>query len=139
MNNKKKQLSKNIKQELDWINDIKDRDIRFRLKALDHAISLTYTYYIYHGYTLEELAKINRATEYRVKTWILIVAYIISGGMYDFGLGKTLNKDERDLLKQKYPSVNDAPICKNCIWADSRTGHIICFRKCKEYNKFQSR
>ena len=84
---KKEYLSEPINVELDWINDIRNRYIRSNMRKLDLSISITYTYFIYHGYTIAQLAKINETTERQVIIWILIAAYTLDGGEYRFGEG----------------------------------------------------
>ena len=84
---KKEYLSEPINVELDWINDIRNRYIRSNMRKLDLSISITYTYFIYHDYTVAQLAKINETTERQVIIWILIAAYTLDGGEYRFGEG----------------------------------------------------
>ena len=84
---KKEYLSEPINVELDWINDIRNRYIRSNMRKLDLSISITYTYFIYHDYTVAPLAKINETTERQVIIWILIAAYTLDGGEYRFGAG----------------------------------------------------
>ena len=84
---KKEYLSEPINVELDWINDIRNRYIRSNMRKLDLSISITYTYFIYHNYTVAQLAKINETTERQVIIWILIAAYTLDGGEYRFGEG----------------------------------------------------
>ena len=84
---KKEYLSEPINVELDWINDIRNSYIRSNMRKLDLSISITYTYFIYHDYTVAQLAKINKTTERQVIVWILIAAYTLDGGEYRFGEG----------------------------------------------------
>ena len=49
---KKVFLSEPINKELKWIDEIEDRYIRDRLRNLENQISLTYTYFTYHDYTV---------------------------------------------------------------------------------------
>lgn len=84
---KKEYLSEPINVELDWINDIRNRYIRSNMRQLDLSISITYTYFIYHDYTVAQLARINETTERQVIIWILIAAYTLDGGEYRFGEG----------------------------------------------------
>ena len=107
---KKEYLSEPINVELEWIKDIRNKDIRSRMKALDLSISITYTYFVYHDYSVTQLAKINGTTEHQIVIWILIGAYTLNG----------------------------LP-CHRCVWADLRTGRVICFRNCKGFNCFQSK
>lgn len=135
----KEYLSDPISTELEWINDIRNKDIRLRLKALDLSVSITYTYYIYHNYTVKQLAMINSTTNRQVIVWIMICAYIVDGGKHDFGNGRRLQKKELDLLIKRYPKVQTVlPSCR-CVWADTRTGRVICFRQCKGYSLFKSK
>lgn len=137
--NKKAYLSQMVKKNLEWIKDIHDRDIRFMLDALDQSISLTYTYFVYHDYTVKELAKLNNTSNKQIITWILIVAYIVGGGKYDFGTGNGLYKKEWNMLMRKYPKAKQTLPCCKCIWADTRTGRVICFRNCRGYNNYKSK
>ncbi len=132
----KEYLSEPINIELDWINDIRDRDIRSRMRKLDLSISITYTYFIYHGYTIAQLAKINETTERQVIIWILIGAYTLIGEDYNFGDGRNLDESELDMLFERYPEAKNSPKCHRCVWADLRTGRVLCFRDCKGFNCF---
>ena len=136
---KKEYLSEPINVELEWIKDIKNKHIRSRLKALDLSIAITYTYFVYHDYTVAQLARINGTTEKQIIIWILIGAYIVDGGRHDFGDGRRLQDNEWDMLTRKYPKAKETLPCHRCVWADTRTGRVICFRRCKGYNCFQSR
>ena len=136
---KKEYLSEPINVELEWINDIRNKHIRSRLKALDLSIAITYTYFVYHDYTVAQLARINGTTEKQIIIWILIGAYIIDGGRHDFGDGRKLQDNEWDILLRRYPEAEEALPCTRCVWADLRTGRVICFRNCKGYNCFQSK
>ena len=136
---KKEYLSEPINVELEWINDIRNKHIRSRLKALDLSIAITYTYFVYHDYTVTQLARINGTTEKQIIIWILIGAYIIDGGRHDFGDGRRLQDNEWDMLTRKYPKAKGTLPCLRCVWADTRTGRVICFRNCKGFNCFQSK
>lgn len=136
---KKEYLSEPINVELEWINDIRNKHIRSRLKALDLSIAITYTYFVYHDYTVAQLARINGTTEKQIIIWILIGAYIVDGGRHDFGDGRRLQDNEWDMLTRKYPKAKETLPCNRCVWADTRTGRVICFRNCKGYNCFQSK
>ena len=52
-NEKKQYLSESIDTELEWIKDVSDRTTRSRLRALDLEILITYTYFVYHNYSVE--------------------------------------------------------------------------------------
>ena len=133
---KKEYLSEPIKVELDWINDIRDRNIRYRMRKLDLSISITYTYFVYHNYTIAQLAKINETTEQQVILWILIGAYTLVEGDHDFGDGRKLTESELYMLFERYPEAKDSPKCQCCVWADLRTGRVLCYRDCEDYKCF---
>ena len=133
---KKEYLSEPINVELDWINDIRNRYIRSNMRQLDLSISITYTYFIYHDYTIAQLAKINETTERQVIIWILIAAYTLDGGEYRFGDGRKLLRNEMDMLLRRYPKAKETLPCHRCVWADLRTGRVLCFRDCKGFNCF---
>ena len=136
---KKEYLSEPINVEFEWIKDIRNKHIRSRLKALDLSIAITYTYFVYHDYTVAQLARINGTTEKQIIIWILIGAYIVDGGRHDFGDGRRLHDNEWDMLTRKYPKAKKMLPCLSCVWADTRTGRVICFRNCKGFNCFQSK
>lgn len=136
---KKEYLSEPINVELEWIKDIRNKDIRSRMKALDLSISITYTYFVYHDYSVTQLAKINGTTEHQIVIWILIGAYTLNGGKHDFGSGRRLQGNEWDILLRRYPEAEETLPCHRCVWADLRTGRVICFRNCKGFNCFQSK
>ena len=139
-NNKKKEfLSEPIWKELRWIKDIQDKETRQRLRDLDHSISLTYTYFVYHDYTVKELAKIFNVKERQIVFWILMGAYIVDGGMDYFGDGTGVGKYQWIKLMGRYPKDKETLPCHRCVWADTRTGRVICFRNCKGFNCFQSK
>ena len=138
-NIKKEYLSEPINDELAWIKEIRSKDIRFRMRSLDLSISITYTYFVYHDYSVTKLAKINGTTEHQVVIWILIGAYTLGGGKHDFGDGRKLQGNEWDILLRRYPEAEEALPCTRCVWADLRTGRVICFRNCKGYNCVQSK
>ena len=136
---KKVFLSEPINKELKWIDEIEDRYIRDRLRNLENQISLTYTYFIYHDYTVKELAKIFEVTEQQVIIWILIGAYTLDGGDFNFGMGINLGESVKDILMRRYPEDKETIPCHRCVWADTRTGQVICFRNCRRFNCFQSK
>ena len=133
---KKEYLSEPINVELDWINDIRNRYIRSRMRSLDLSISITYTYFVYHNYTIAQLAKINETTERQVIIWILIAAYTLDGGKHNFGDGRKLLENEMYMLLRRYPKAKETHPCHRCVWADLRTGRVLCFRDCKGFNCF---
>lgn len=133
---KKEYLSEPINVELDWINDIRDRNIRSRMRNLDLSISITYTYFIYHGYTIAQLAKINMTTEQQIIIWILICAYTLVEDDHDFGDGMNLDEFEEGFLFARFPEAKYAHKCHHCVWADLRTGRVLCYRDCENYNCF---
>ena len=137
-NEKKQYLSESIDTELEWIKDISDRTTRSRFRALDLEIIITYTYFVYHYYSVEQLARINDTSEQQIITWILIAAYIINGGSDDLGTGHELVDFQRRMLLHTYPKAKGTLPCHRCVWADTRTGRVICFRRCKNFNCFQS-
>ena len=138
-NIKKEYLSEPINDELAWIKEIRSKDIRSRMRSLDLSISITYTYFVYRDHSVTKLAKINGTTEHQVVIWILIGAYTLGGGKHDFGDGRKLQGNEWDILLRRYPEAEEALPCTRCVWADLRTGRVICFRNCKGYNCFQSK
>ena len=84
---KKKYMSDDIETELEWVNDLPWQK-KIWYNKLNIRIRIAYTYYIYHNYSISELAKINRISEKTIVEWILTAAYIIDGKyikLDDFG------------------------------------------------------
>ena len=136
---KKPYLSDPISKELAWVNDFNDPYKSMLFCRLNLKVSITYTYYIYHNYTIPELAEAAKTSEEKVIEWILTAAYIVAGGHL------WLDKEgfpEYNYLNQiytRFPEAEKRPGCKYCVWSDIKTGHVICFQDCKRGKCFQQK
>ncbi|MCR5480914.1 MAG: hypothetical protein K6F27_13780 [Ruminococcus sp.] len=135
---KKKYMSDDIETELEWVNDLPWQK-KIWYNKLNIRIRIAYTYYIYHNYSISELAKINRISEKTIVEWILTAAYIIDGKyikLDDFGFIEP--RFMTNIIK-RFPEVKNTPKCRDCVWADLKTGHRLCFRDCDHGSYYQRR
>lgn len=135
---KKKYLSDPIEKELAWVNDLPCEKRTWFCK-LNEVIRVAYTYYLYHNYSIDELAELNGAYRTEVIEWILTAAYVIDGKYIRLTNDGFLVSDFRYNVNKRFPLKNKVPKCKDCVWAELKTGHRICFRDCDHYNCFQRR
>ena len=129
---------------------MKDAYSLISIKLIDDVIKDKGFYYIetdkcygedYVGpeYIVATDERFNGTTEKQIIIWILIGVYTLGGGKHDFGDGRKLHDNEWDMLTRKYPKAKETLPCLRCVWADTRTGRVICFRNCRGYNCFQSK
>ena len=141
-NNKKHNkefLSDPINTELSWIHDLQDSSTRALLRHMNYNITLAYTYYIYHDYSAQELAIVLKTKEEKIIEWILTAAYVIKG--YTVRLTNE-GFAERQFISQIYdefPVIAANSRCRKCVWADIKTGHLLCFRDCEKHKMFTER
>lgn len=131
--------SESVFKKLSWLRDIKDKMIRRRLLELDIPIKLAYTDYIYHKASIDELAERYGVNKGRIVYWILMVAYIVGGGEYTFGKGIWIDRYAWSTLYGRFPKAYKGSRCDKCVWSDTGTGRLICFRGCFDYSEYQEK
>ena len=135
---KKEYLSDPIETELEWVNDLPwQKKIWFN--KLNLKIRIAYTYYIYHNYSIAELAEVSRVSEKTMTKWILTAAYVIDGKYVKLDDWGFIEPKFMTNIYKRFPETVGCPKCKDCVWADMKTGHRICFRDCDHYDHFQRR
>ena len=137
-NKKKVYLSDPIKTELQWVNDLPWTK-RIWYCKLNLKIQVVYTYYIYHNYTVAELAQLNDVSEEMLVDWLLMAAYVVDGKYVRLDGEGFVEKMYMRNVYERFPKAEQCPKCKECVWADMRTNHRLCFRYCKHDSCFQRR
>ena len=135
---KKKYLSDPIGTELEWVNDLPWQK-RIWFNKLNARIAVAYTYYIYHDYSIGELACLNLVPTSTMIEWILTAAYVIDGKYVKFDDNGFVITGFRTNICKRFPKTDKVTKCRDCVWADMKTGHRICFRDCDHYDHFQRR
>ena len=106
---------------------------------LNVKIRIAYTYYIYHNYSIAELAEVSHVSEKTMTKWILTAAYVIDGKYVKLDDWGFIEPKFMTNIYKRFPEAVGCPKCKDCVWADMKTGHRICFRDCDHYDHFQRR
>ena len=135
---KKEYLSDPIEIELEWVNDLPWQK-RIWFNKLNPRIAVAYTYYIYHGYSIGELACLNLVPTSMMIEWILTAAYVVDGKYVKFDDNGFVLPGFWTNIYKRFPNADKTVKCKDCVWADLKTGYRICFRNCDHGDCYQRR